>query len=507
MSSGGEPSHFVNAVSNPARHTKSNRATLDMVCAAAYQGDMKALEVLLKSGDEDNIFNGDLNMHFTDVSALHMAAMAGNADCVKLLLEAKADPHLRTVVSDGKDPQTGEKPQDKAKKFEHNNIADILRKAEESTPPGRYQPDGISNNKKLYGDRQPSAVPKEVKVEAPVAKPAAAAAAPAAAAPAAAAPAGGAQKPSMPVALLFPGQGSQYVKMLDGVKDLPEVKDMLEKAKEVLGFDLLELCLQGPEDKLSQTKYCQPAMFVGGLAGIAKLRKEKGDVADRPQCVAGLSLGEYTALCAAGVLSFEDGLKLVKLRGEAMQEAAQASKQGMVSVVGLERGVMDKLCEEAAKKAGNGEVAKVANVLFPKGFSCAGTEKAVNLLRDMSEKKGALQAKLLKTSGGFHTSLMQPAQEKLKKALDEVLPNMKPPTCAVYMNVTGEPLPAGSDPKTIVELLNKQLVSPVLWHNSVERMMKDGVTEFYECGPQKQIKAMMKRIDNKVWSNTTSMEV
>mmetsp|Transcript_22102 Transcript_22102/g.56548 ORF Transcript_22102/g.56548 Transcript_22102/m.56548 type:complete len:505 (-) Transcript_22102:120-1634(-) len=503
--SSGEPSHFVNAVSNPARHTKSNRATLDMVCAAAYQGDMKALEVLLKSGDEDNIFNGDLNMHFTDVSALHMAAMAGNADCVKLLLEAKADPHLRTVVSDGKDPQTGEKPQDKAKKFEHNNIADILRKAEESTPPGRYQPDGISNNKKLYGDRQPSAVPKEVKVEAPVAKPAAAAAAPAAAAPAAAAPAGGAQKPSMPVALLFPGQGSQYVKMLDGVKDLPEVKDMLEKAKEVLGFDLLELCLQGPEDKLSQTKYCQPAMFVGGLAGIAKLRKEKGDVADRPQCVAGLSLGEYTALTAAGVFDFETGLRIVKIRAEAMQAAAEASAQSMVSVAGLSQEKLSALCQECCQSA---DTCQIANFLFPNGFACAGNTAAIERLQEKAlATEGCLQAKLIKTSGGFHTALMQSAKDKLLVALQEVEKDMTSPRCDVYMNLTGTKITSDTSPAEIIRMLGEQLVSCVQWEPSMRAIIKDGITEFYECGPNKQLKAMLKRIDPNAFKVTTSVEV
>jgi len=502
------PDHYVNPLPNPARNKKGNRISLDHVCQAAYQGNLEQLAVMLRSGDEDTIFNGDLNMFFTDVNALHMAAMAGHADCVKLLLEANADPHVRQCTPMGKDPQSGEKARDKALKFKHNNVADMLRKAEEASPAGRYQPDGIGNNRKLYGDQQPAEVPKSASWNAESEqKQDQGKAAKAEPAKATAAAAGKPQQPTLPVALLFPGQGSQYVKMLDGVKDLPEVKDMLAKAKDILGYDLLDLCLKGPEDKLAETKYCQPAMFVGGLAGIAKLRKDKPDAAERPQALGGLSLGEYTALCAAGVLSFEDGLKLVKLRGEAMQEAAQIGKQAMLSVVGLERNVIDKLCDEAAKKAGGDAVCKVANVLFPKGFSCAGTEAAVNKLKDLAEKKGALQAKLLKTGGAFHTSLMQPAQEKLKQALESVAPNMQPPKCAVYMNVTGEALPAGSDPKTIVELLSKQLVSPVLWHNIVEKMIKDGVSEFYECGPQKQIKAMMKRIDNKIWNKTTSLEV
>merc|ERR1719426_534520 len=123
--------------------------------------------------------------------------------------------------------------------------------------------------------------------------------------------------------------------MLSTTKDLPEVKDMLTKAKDILGYDLLQLCLEGPEDKLGETRYCQPALFVAGLAGMEKVRKEKPDTVARAQCVAGLSLGEYTALCAVGVFTFEEGLKLVKLRGEAMQEAAAVGKQLMLSVAGL----------------------------------------------------------------------------------------------------------------------------------------------------------------------------
>ena len=164
--------------------------------------------------------------------------------------------------------------------------------------------------------------------------------------------------------------------MLEGVKEVPEVKDMLAKASKILGYDLLEMCLKGPEDKLAETRYCQPAMFVGGLAGVCKLKAQNADAAARPRCVAGLSLGEYTALCAAGVLSFEDGLTLVKLRGEAMQEAAEVGKQAMLSVAGLDQKVLEQCCAEAEKKEGPGAVCRIANALFPKGFSCAGTEKA-----------------------------------------------------------------------------------------------------------------------------------
>jgi len=311
----------------------------------------------------------------------------------------------------------------------------------------------------------------------------------------------------LPVCLMFPGQGSQYVKMLETTKDLPEVKGMLQKANNILGYNLLKLCLEGPEEQLGQTKYCQPALFVGGLAGLEKLRSEKRDMVARAQCVAGLSLGEYTALCAAGVFTFEEGLKLVKLRGEAMQEAAEVGKQLMVSIAGMEQGKLEQLCKEAKAHEGDGAVCQIANALFPKGFACAGTEKAIVHLQETATKAGCLKAALLKTSGAFHTSLMQPAADKLNKALNDLLPNMQPPKCRVYMNVTGKPLEAGTAPKEIVELLSRQLVSPVLWNPLIERAIKDGITEFHECGPQKQLKAMMRRIDDKVFKNTFATEV
>jgi len=309
------------------------------------------------------------------------------------------------------------------------------------------------------------------------------------------------------IALFFPGQGSQYVKMMENVKDLPKVKEMLEKAQPILGYDILDICLNGPEDKLEETRYCQPAMFIGGLAGLEKLKQDSPEKVNRAAVMAGLSLGEYTALCAAGVMTFEDGLKLVKLRGEAMQEAAQSGKQLMLSVAGLEKDKLEPLCKQAAAKEGPGAVCSIANFLFPGGTSVGGTEKAINELKDMAEKAGALQAKVLKTAGAFHTSLMKPAQEKLSAALEETLPNMKPPMHTVWMNATAEPVRPGCDPADIVANLKTQLTNPVLWDTSVKEIIKEGANEFYEVGPMKQMKAMMKRIDVGMWKKMTNIEV
>mmetsp|Transcript_26040 Transcript_26040/g.74559 ORF Transcript_26040/g.74559 Transcript_26040/m.74559 type:complete len:451 (+) Transcript_26040:6-1358(+) len=311
----------------------------------------------------------------------------------------------------------------------------------------------------------------------------------------------------LPVAIFFPGQGSQYVKMLEGVKDLPKVKEMLAAAEGILGYDILKLCLEGPEEKLEETRFCQPAMFIGGLAGVEKLRSTNAPAVERCSVMAGLSLGEYTALCAAGVFTFADGLKLVKLRGEAMQEAAAVGEQLMLSVAGLEKAKLQPLCEKVLKDQGAGAICQIANELFPSGFAVGGTKKAIEALKPLVEAAGALQAKILKTSGAFHTPLMQPAQDKLAAALDELLPKMKSPMHTVWMNASAEPMRPGCKPEEIVVLLKKQLTNPVLWEPSVRKIIAEGITEFYECGPMKQIKAMMKRIDPNAWKQTTNIDV
>jgi len=282
----------------------------------------------------------------------------------------------------------------------------------------------------------------------------------------------GAKPEPLPIALFFPGQGSQYVGMLKEAKDMPSVKEMLQKSKDILGWDLLEMCLSGPEGKLEETMYCQPAMFVGGLAGVEKLRSQKAEAVDRCSVMAGLSLGEYTALCAAGVMSFEDGLRLVKLRGEAMQEAATAGKkQLMLSVANLDEAKLTSLCEDAKKKEGSGAVCQIANYLFPGGVSVGGTDAAIRELEGLASEAGAI-AKVLKTGGAFHTPLMQPAQDRLSAAIDDILPRMTSPRHTVWMNASAEPARPGCDVRTIAALMKRQLTNPVYWEQSVRAMMQ-----------------------------------
>lgn len=484
---------------------------LSHVAVACQKGDVTTLETLLFTGDAENKFPGDINAHHESLTPLMLGAKEGQIEAVELMLKAKADPHMKARVPYGKDPADGATARELADKMGWDDIVILLEKAEKDTPPGKYKRYGKDQNARLpiilSGESGTGKDPFEGFKRTEIPQLTQTAHAHVDAEPERPAPPPRVKEyvpPPTTIVLMFPGQGSQYVKMMDGLKELPKVKEMAATAERVLGYDLLQVCLEGPEDRLEDTSVCQPAMFMAGLAGIEKLKETRPEAVERPGAVAGLSLGEYTALCAAGVFSFEDGLQLVKVRGAAMSEAARSRPQAMLSVAGLDQGTLEKLCKECAVA---GEVCRVANVLFPKGYSCAGTAFAISKLKEAAEKAGAMQVKVLKTSGGFHTELMAPAQVKLEEVLKEILPRMSPPRCDVYMNVTGQKLKAGTDPSVIVSLLSRQLCSSVLWEPSVRTMIKDGLTEFYEVGPMKQLKAMMKRIDNNTWTNTYNVDV
>jgi [acyl-carrier-protein] S-malonyltransferase len=270
---------------------------------------------------------------------------------------------------------------------------------------------------------------------------------------------------------------------------------------------VLDLCLNGPEEKLAETQYCQPVMFIAGLAGVEVMRKSKAPEVENPLCVAGLSLGEYTALACAEVLSFEDALTLVKLRALAMQEAANLKPQAMCSVAGLDMKILDKLCAEAIEAQGGGKICQIANHLFPAGFTCAGDTDCIDKLCVLAKDARALQARVIKAGGAFHTPCMQPAQEKLEAAIDQVFSKMQPPKFHVYFNITGQKVARGTDPKQFVHLMKEQLTRPVLWEQTIKAMISDGCQEFYECGPNKQLTAMMKRIDANAFKRMAQMPV
>jgi len=319
------------------------------------------------------------------------------------------------------------------------------------------------------------------------------------------------------IGLIFPGQGSQVVGMLEKTQDIPAVKRMLQDAQEILGYDLLDLCLKGSPEKLKQTEFCQPALFVAGLAAVEQLRETSPDKAQNIKAVAGFSLGEVTALVASGALGFQDGLKFVNLRAKAMNGAANAGgKQLMVSCVGLTKDKLNalimeakgQLAEDVEEDKKDTVILQIANELFSTGFSVSGSEDAVNKLAEAVKESGAM-ANILPTGGAFHSPFMQPAVKPLTEAVDEFSHHLQQAHCDIYSNVTAKPYEVNEEgliTENFINLLPRQIVSPVLWSTLIDQMIQDGVTEFIECGPGKQLKSMMRRINMEKFKTTLNVE-
>jgi [acyl-carrier-protein] S-malonyltransferase len=292
------------------------------------------------------------------------------------------------------------------------------------------------------------------------------------------------------IAFMFPGQGAQTVGMgRKLVDELPAARELFEQANAIVGYDLLQLCLEGPAEKLDSTVHSQPALFVTSLAALEWLKANQPDVVSGCQAAAGLSLGEYTALVFAGVITFEDGLAVVQERGRAMQDAADAVESGMVSILGLERGQIEKLCEDA--RAEN-EVLQIANLLCPGNIVVSGHKGACERVADLAEKAGAMKTIKLAVAGAFHTPLMQPAVERLATVLSSV--EMHSPRIPVLSNVDAA---AHSDPGEIRDLLVKQVIAPVLWEDTMRTMLAHGHAPFWEVGPGRVLRGLLKRIDRK----------
>lgn len=291
------------------------------------------------------------------------------------------------------------------------------------------------------------------------------------------------------IAFLFPGQGAQTVGMgRELAGQLPAARELYDRANALLGYDLAKLCFEGPQEQLDSTVHSQPALFVTSLAALEKLRAEKPEVVDGCHSAAGLSLGEYTALVFAGVMSFDDGLRLVAARGAAMQAASDATPSGMVSVLGLEREPLDALCAELR----GDDVLQVANLLCPGNIALSGSAAAIARLIARAEQDG-LRSVRLAVAGAFHTSIMQPAVERLTAALANV--TMQAPRIPVVSNVDARP---HNDPEEIRQLLVRQVVSPVLWEESQRYLIGQGHDLFYEVGPGRVLRGLLKRIDRKL---------
>ncbi|KAL7535513.1 hypothetical protein ACHAXR_008033 [Thalassiosira sp. AJA248-18] len=296
---------------------------------------------------------------------------------------------------------------------------------------------------------------------------------------------------SSKVSFMFPGQGAQFVGMCEDVcKNVPAAKALFDEASEILGYDLLELCTAGPKEKLDSTVVSQPAIFVASMAAVEKLRQEEGQEAvDAATCALGLSLGEYSALCFADAISFADGVKVTKARGEAMQAASDAIDTGMVSVIGLSKEKVDDLCASASEQSG--EKIQVANLLCNGNYAVSGHMKACDKLAEIAkpEFKARMTVKLA-VAGAFHTDFMAPAVASLEEVLKGV--EIKKPRIPVISNVDAKP---HSDPETIKQLLAKQVTSPVLWENSIASMLDNGFEKAMELGPGKVTAGVLKRIN------------
>jgi [acyl-carrier-protein] S-malonyltransferase len=290
--------------------------------------------------------------------------------------------------------------------------------------------------------------------------------------------------------ILFPGQGAQKVGMLaDVAQASPAARAVFDEANAILGFDLAAVCFSGPEERLNATDVAQPALFVSSVAMWKAL--EAAGLADRyaPDAAAGLSLGEYTALWLAGCFSFEDGLRVVRARGELMQAAAVACPSSMVSIMGLDEAAVQDLC---AKTRQGSEVLSPANFNCPGQIVVSGSTPACERVVGLTEAAGG-KAIPLKVAGAFHSELMRPAAQKLAGVLAGV--KVEPPRMPVLSNVTGTY--HGSDPDTIRQLLVEQVTSPVRWEQDVRQLLADGYGRFVEVGSGRVLTGLLRKIERK----------
>lgn len=292
----------------------------------------------------------------------------------------------------------------------------------------------------------------------------------------------------MKIAYIFPGQGAQYPGMGKALYDANvNAKNYFKKADDILGFNLTEIMFHGSTEELKKTSITQPAIFVHSVI-LAKVLKVQ------PYSVAGHSLGEFSALVANGCLTFEDGLRLVQIRAQAMQKACDHQPSTMAAIVGLDDSIVEQICLTIQE-----EVVVPANYNSPGQLVISGTLQGVEKAIQLAKEKGAKIAKKLEVDGAFHSPLMESAKKELEAAILKT--HFAAPSCPIYQNYTALP---SKDPKTIQQNLILQLTAPVRWTQSIQNMIADGIEEFTELGPGSVLQGLIKRINKSIPTNGRS---